>query len=196
MKKAEATRLTILQKAFELIYTNGYRTTSVDDILASTGVTKGAFYYHFKNKDEMGLAVINELLDASTYAVFEEILHRTGNPVKDIYALMKHLLLESELMTVQYGCPVGNLTQELSSFNQDFANALQQLAQHWQAVMEQCINKGKKAGLLRADVNAKQVVYFVVSGYWGIRNFGKMQGNTDSYKIWLKELKCYLESLQ
>ncbi len=48
MKKAEVTRLNILQKAFELIYVNGYQTTSIDQIIATTQVTKGAFFYHFK----------------------------------------------------------------------------------------------------------------------------------------------------
>jgi AcrR family transcriptional regulator len=62
MKKSAATRLMILEKAFELIYAKGYQTTSIDDIIATTKVTKGAFYYHFKTKDEMGLAIINELV--------------------------------------------------------------------------------------------------------------------------------------
>ena len=61
MKKAEGTRRNILEKAFELIYERGYQNTSIDDILATTGVTKGAFYYHFQNKDEMGLAIIHEI---------------------------------------------------------------------------------------------------------------------------------------
>ena len=52
--KAAATRLNILQKAFGLVYQNGYRTTSVDDIIATTQVTKGAFFYHFKHKDGNG----------------------------------------------------------------------------------------------------------------------------------------------
>jgi TetR/AcrR family transcriptional regulator, transcriptional repressor for nem operon len=65
MSKATATRLNLLQKAFELIYTKGYQTTSIDDILATTQVTKGAFYYHFKTKDDMGLAIIHEILKPS-----------------------------------------------------------------------------------------------------------------------------------
>ena len=74
MKKAEATRLNILQKAFELIYEKGYQTTSIDDILLKTQVTKGAFYYHFKNKDEMGIAIINELLKPTLTNSFIEPL--------------------------------------------------------------------------------------------------------------------------
>lgn len=43
MKKSQATRIDILKKAFQLIYPKGYQATSIDDILATTKVTKGAF---------------------------------------------------------------------------------------------------------------------------------------------------------
>ena len=65
ISKAATTRLNILQKAFTLVYKNGYRATSIDEIIATTQVTKGAFFYHFKNKDEMGLAMIYEVLYSS-----------------------------------------------------------------------------------------------------------------------------------
>jgi TetR/AcrR family transcriptional repressor of nem operon len=77
MKKAATTRLTILQKAFELIYVKGYQTTSIDDIIATTQVTKGAFYYHFKNKDEMGLAIINEILKHTHEKFYRTVAKRT-----------------------------------------------------------------------------------------------------------------------
>lgn len=67
MKKAEATRMAILEKAFDLIYKQGYQATSIDDIIATTRLTKGAFFYHFKNKDEMGIAVINEVMYNGMY---------------------------------------------------------------------------------------------------------------------------------
>ncbi|WP_317129372.1 TetR/AcrR family transcriptional regulator [Flavivirga rizhaonensis] len=34
----------------------------MDNIIATTQITKGAFYYHFKSKDDMGLVIINEIL--------------------------------------------------------------------------------------------------------------------------------------
>ncbi len=52
----------ILEKAFGLIYSKGYQTTSIDRSLPPPKVTKRSFLYHFKNKDEMGLAIINELM--------------------------------------------------------------------------------------------------------------------------------------
>eukprot|EP01034_Spumella_vulgaris_P015579 gene15579-19906_t len=95
----------ILQKAFELIYVKGYQATSIDDILATTQVTKGAFYYHFKNKDEMGIAIINELMKPALTGSFIETLQKEENPLDAIYGLMHHLLMKNEFLKVEYGCP-------------------------------------------------------------------------------------------
>ena len=62
MNKAQHTRQMILEKAFLMIYQNGYQSTSIDKIIETTDLTKGAFYYHFKNKETMGLAVIEEII--------------------------------------------------------------------------------------------------------------------------------------
>lgn len=195
MKKAEATRLTILQKAFELIYVKGYQTTSIDDIIATTQVTKGAFYYHFKNKDEMGVAIINEILKPTLADIFIQPLQKYPNPLDSIYHLMYDLLMKNEFLKVEYGCPASNFTQEMTPWNADFNKALNELTQQWTKVMTATIENGKENGFVRKDVNAKQVTMFVMSGYWGIRNFGKLANSKQVYLPYLKELKNYLNTL-
>lgn len=196
MKKAEATRLMILQKAFELIYVKGYQTTSIDDIIETTKVTKGAFYYHFKTKNEMGLAIINEILKPSLTGSFIKPLQEEGNPLDAIYKLMHNLLMENNFLKVEYGCPASNLAQEMSPWNEDFKKALDELTREWIVVMQETIENGKKQGHLRKNVNARQVTMFVMSGYWGIRNFGKLENSKNVYLPYLKELKNYLDSLK
>lgn len=196
MKKAEATRLTILQKAFELIYVNGYLTTSIDDIIATTKVTKGAFYYHFKTKDEMGLAIINEILKPTLSGSFIEPLQNEQNPLDAIYNLMDNLLMKNKFLKVEYGCPASNFTQEMTPWNEDFNNALNELTKQWTKVMTAAIEKGKKNGFVRDDVNSKQVTMFIMAGYWGIRNFGKLENSKKAYLPYLKQLKIYLDSLK
>jgi Transcriptional regulator len=196
MKKAEATRLAILQKAFELIYVKGYQTTSIDDIIATTKVTKGAFYYHFKTKDEMGLAIINEILKPTLTSSFIEPLQNEQNPLDAIYNLMDNLLMKNEFLKVEYGCPASNFTQEMTPWNADFHNALNELTKTWIKVMTTTIEQGKKNGFVRNDINAKQVTMFVMSGYWGIRNFGKLENSKKAYLPYLKQLKLYLNSLK
>lgn len=196
MKKAEATRLNILQKSFELIYTKGYQTTSLDDILATTRVTKGAFYYHFANKDEMGLAIINEILKPALNESFIAPLESIENPLDSIYNMMYNLLMKNDFLKVEYGCPAANFTQEMTPWNSDFSEALNDLTKRWIKTMTSAIDKGKKKGVIKQDVNAKQVTMFVMSGYWGIRNFGKLENSKKAYQPFLKELKSYLDSLK
>jgi len=186
----------ILQKAFELIYIKGYQATSIDDIIATTQVTKGAFYYHFKTKDEMGLSIITEILKPTLTGSFIEPLQNGQNPIEAIYNLMYSLLIENEFLKVEYGCPASNFTQEMTPWNSDFNNALNELVQQWTKVMAATIEKGKKNGVIRKDVNAKQVTQFVLSGYWGIRNLGKLGNSKKVYLPYLKELKNYLNSLK
>ncbi|MEL5901306.1 TetR/AcrR family transcriptional regulator [Elizabethkingia anophelis subsp. anophelis] len=196
MKKAEATRLMILQKAFELIYVKGYQTTSIDDIIATTQVTKGAFYYHFKTKDEMGLAIINEILKPTLTNSFIEPLQTEENPLDAIYNLMDNLLMKNDFLKVEYGCPASNFTQEMTPWNSEFNKALNELTQEWTKAITATIERGKKSGTIRKDVNAKQVTIFVMSGYWGIRNLGKLENSKKVYVSYLKQLKIYLDSLK
>ncbi len=195
MTKASVTRHTILEKAFEIIYTKGYQTTSIDEIIASTKVTKGAFYYHFKTKDEMGLAIINEILKPTMQDAFIKPLQDSKNPIEEIYEMTKSLLLENPFLKLEYGCPAGNLTQEMTPWNVEFGKALSELILEWQQTIENSINRGILDGIVRKNVNAQQVAYFIMSSYWGIRNFGKVYNSTDCYHSYLQELKIYLNNL-
>lgn len=196
MKKSEATRQNILQKAFELIYTNGYQTTSVDEIIATTQVTKGAFYYHFKTKDEMGLAIINERMRPTFKNTFIEPFQSNVDPLDTIYDLMHHLLMENEDLKVEYGCPASNFTQEMAPWNIEFTKALNELTLEWEKAMIGAIEKGKENGKIKSDINAKEVTVFVMSGYWGVRNLGKLENSKGVYLVYLKGLKSYFDTLK
>jgi TetR/AcrR family transcriptional repressor of nem operon len=196
MNKAESTRHMILSKAFDLIYTRGYLSTSVDDIISTTQVTKGAFYYHFNTKDEMGIAIINEILKPVLAAGFAGPLKKQPDPAEAIYSLVENLLMKDAFMKVEFGCPVSNLTQEMASRNVHFKHALEDLTQQWTEAMTAAIENGKKGGYVRKEVNAKQVTLMILSGYWGIRNFGKLEKDNTVYLPYLKELKNYLKSLK
>lgn len=195
MKKAAATRFNILQNAFELIYAKGYQATSIDEIIATTRVTKGAFFYHFKNKDEMGIAIIEEILKPTLNNSFIKPLESEENPLSAIYNLMRYLLTKDKFLKPEYGCPAANFTHEMTPWNTGFSQVLNELTEQWMHVMTRALERGKKQDFISKDVNTKQVTLFVVSGYWGIRNLGKL-GNKSYYTSYLKELKNYLGALK
>ena len=195
MSKAANTRLSILHKAFELIYAKGYQATSVDDIIAQTKVTKGAFYYHFKNKDEMGIAMIHEVLYPGMHESLITPLLKAKHPTSEIFKMMKVLLQENDFFTIPYGCPAVNLIEEMGGTHSAFRKALSKLLKEWQKALQQSIEQGKKTGEIRKEVNAQQVALFITTGYGGVRNLGKLFGAA-CYSVYLKELKNYLNGLK
>ncbi len=195
MKKSQETRLHILQTAFQLIYGKGYQTTSVDEIIARTKVTKGAFYYHFKTKDEMGLAILNELLRPTFTAQFIEPLRNSENALESIYDLLHTILMEDSFMTVENGCPASNFTQEMAPWNAEFTRTLNELSKDWEQAMTDAVERSREKGLVRTGTDAKALAVFVLSGYWGVRNLGKLENSKEVYKVFLKGLKSYFDSL-
>ena len=59
--KAEATRQALIRAARELFGEQGYAATSVDEIARQAGVTKGALYHHFRDKDDLFRAVVEDV---------------------------------------------------------------------------------------------------------------------------------------
>jgi TetR/AcrR family transcriptional repressor of nem operon len=195
MGNALATRELILSKAFELIYKNGYQATSIDHIIATTKVTKGAFYYHFKSKEKMGLAVIHDVIYPRMFEALVVPLQRSTDPVNDVYQLMHKFLLANTTLSIAYGCPANNLVQEMAPVDPKFRKALSKLFHEWQQAIKETLARGKKKGIIRKDVQEQSVANFIIAGYGGVRNIGKIYQTSDCYKTYLQELKKYLQSL-
>jgi len=194
MSKAADTRMMILQKSFELIYRKGYQSTSIDEIIATTQVTKGAFFYHFKTKDDMGLSLINEVLYPGMYNVMIKPLEEGKDPVKAIYKVMENLLNDFVFFNPDYGCPAINLIEEMSPMNPVFKKALAKLVKQWQNAIVAALNKGQADHIFTSTFAPEEVAMVVISGYGGVRNIGKALGKS-SYKTYLRGLKTYLINL-
>ncbi|MEO1031010.1 MAG: TetR/AcrR family transcriptional regulator [Bacteroidota bacterium] len=194
MNKGQQTRLNILQKAFELSYQKGYQATSADDIIHFTTVTKGSFFYHFKNKEEMGLAMINEVMLPGMHNSLIKPLEENDTSKMVIFKMMKSILLEDPHFDPRYGCPAVNIIEEMAPLNNSFNKAITKLIDEVLAKLEEVINIGIEKGEIDASTNPKQTANFIMSGYMGVRTLGKLYG-VKSYDIYLKELKKYITSL-
>lgn len=194
MKKSEQTRLNILQKSFEIVYVKGYQSTSIDDILSSMQVTKGAFFYHFKNKEEMALALIKELMYPGMREKLIAPLEKSTDPINDINKLMANLLDDKVYFDARYGCIMVNLIEEMAPLSAIFNNVLKHLVNQWVEAMRSCLETGQKNGLINRHVDPAEVANYIVSGYAGARNMGKIFG-TKSYDTFLKQFKIYMSNL-
>ena len=196
MKKSANTRTTILQQAFELIYKKGYQSTSIDEIIATTKVTKGAFYYHFKNKKQMGIAVIKEIIQPKTIDLSISSLSSPDSLCDSLYTMIEELLLHNSFLTIEHGCPLANLTQEMSPLDNDFKQALNEVKSLWTDAISSSIIKEQQNNTLNPNINAEEVADFIIASYWGARALGKLSNKTNTYTHHLKQLKLYLTGLK
>ncbi len=68
-QRSEETRTKIMEAAIKLFSNRGYNAASVDDICAEAGISKGAFYHHFKSKQELFLALLDGWLQTIDKAI-------------------------------------------------------------------------------------------------------------------------------
>src|SRR5260370_535648 len=72
-KEGRSTREVILAAATRLIHVHGYNHTTLDDILRESGVGKGNFYYHFKSKEDLGYAILDQIV-AEVFLALEVVV--------------------------------------------------------------------------------------------------------------------------
>lgn len=105
-------RTKLLDAALSVIRTKGYSATTVDELCAAAGVTKGAFFHHFKSKEELGVAAA-DFWSETTGALFADApYHDHADPFFRVlaYVAFRKSLLQGGVP--DFTCLVGTMVQE------------------------------------------------------------------------------------
>ena len=122
-----AARQRILDKAEELFYKHGYRATGINQIIAESGVAKATFYAHFKSKDDLCLAYLEQMREKERAALESEIAKRRS-PLAKYLALVESV--EPWLLATDFrGCAFLNMVPEVP----DFKSAMRQVGAEYYA---------------------------------------------------------------
>lgn len=192
--KADITRKRILDKAFRQIYQNGYQATSIDNILKELDVTKGAFYYHFKTKKDMGMAVVKEVIYPRFFKSLIEPLARIDHPKERIIEVIENAFSEITDYELSFGCPINNLVQEMASIDPDFQKLFKSIFDQWKEAIILAFEKGKAKGQVDPDTNTAYLAQFIILSYEGVRAYGKVYQDWNHFYQYLAELEIYLSN--
>lgn len=102
----------LLDAALSVIRSQGYAATTVDDLCGAAGVTKGAFFHHFKSKEDLGVAAA-DYWSETTSSLFDDAPYNAhADPLDRVlgYIDFRKSLLEGTLPEVT--CLVGTMVQE------------------------------------------------------------------------------------
>ncbi|SDD24909.1 ScbR family autoregulator-binding transcription factor [Rhodococcus tukisamuensis] len=160
-ERAFVTRQQIIRAAAESFDVTGYERTTLSDIVDGSGVTKGALYFHFKSKDELGAVVIEEQHAISMAAAAE--IHATGAP-----ALEQLVMLAYEMGRQVIEDPVVRagirLTLELSA-----AEGPPKPYVDWISGLDQLFRDAAAEGDLADTMDAAHLARYFVSAFTGVQ---------------------------
>ena len=164
----------IIKAGEKLFRSNGFRNTGVNDILHSSGISKGAFYNHFSSKEDFAKEVV-EYYGAITQKMIIRLLSdKYQSPLKRIENFYSHLSRINESEGFKNGCLVNNFSLELGGLNNSLATVLNTQFRLWVDIIADTIREGQEIGEITQSSGAEEIATNIHTIYFGFMNRAKV----------------------
>jgi len=194
LSKSEKTKQFILAKTAPLFNTKGFEGTSMADLTSTTGLTKGALYGNFYNKEDLAM-------EAFKYAVKRvKDLVKTRVEGETTYKKQLRAMLDffAEYVfhpPVPGGCPLLNTAVQADDQLPGMRRIVVKELMSTVMFIYNLINKGIKAGEFRKDVNARELAYTIFCSVEGAIMFSRVERSDEPMKIIVKHCKKLLNEI-
>jgi AcrR family transcriptional regulator len=173
------TRGEILFAAYKEIHCHGFQAASLSNILAHTGVTKGALYHHFPNKTELGYAVVDEVIARRINQSFIDPLQFFDNPVDGFIELIRGSGEAFSITDINLGCPLTNLAQEMAPIDEGFRTRLIRIYEKWHQSIAEVMSKAKESGQISDEADPYTLAVTIAATMEGAINAAKVAQDLD-----------------
>jgi TetR/AcrR family transcriptional repressor of nem operon len=182
--RARATRERIVSAAARLFALKGYHDTKLDAVLRAARVTTGAFFHHFRGKEDLGFAVLDHHMEKRRQQL-EQIEQRlsdgdTADPLQAVFLRLDAIQEMVRLRARQKGgCIIGNLSTELSdthdAFRQRLAACFDEMAQEYLPHLDAGVQKYRPRRPVDTGALARYIVALIEGSIMLARTHGDGQ---------------------
>lgn len=163
----ENTKNRILEHAGRMIHKKGFNNTGIQEILDSAGVPKGSFYFYFKSKEDLGLAIIDHFAQSVAQLGESLLVKAPGSPLERLRGYFGAMRKFFEQENWKSGCPIGNLTQEMGTLNEAFRSKLQSVFNMMQSDIRNCIEQAKLQHEVDEELDLDETAEFILDSWEG-----------------------------
>ena len=194
MTKAEKTRNFIVEKTAPIFNMKGYAGTSLNDITAATGLTKGSIYGNFANKDEVALAAFDYNLKNVSSRIDADMSKQVS--VKDkllVYINIYQKFIDGSVS--EGGCPVLNTAVDADDTHPELREKVLKAVLGWKNKIAKLVEAGISAKEINADHNPDQVALTIIAIIEGGIMISRLTAKPAHWNLIMDSLKKYINSL-
>ena len=195
MRDAEVTIEKILEKSGILFNTQGYKATSISDITELTGLTKGAIYRHFENKNDLekkALYHLSSSLDEKMRTVIKA-QPTAGKKLRAIFNFFDSYISDPPIAG---GCPLLNAAIEADDTNPLLRAGVVKVLNKMQKALTKIVVQGQQQGEFKPVANAEQFAILFISMIEGGIMVSKAYGNPLYLNTNLKQLRVMIQEMK
>jgi TetR/AcrR family transcriptional repressor of nem operon len=185
----------LLDAALALIRAKGFAATSVDELCARAGVTKGAFFHHFASKADLAVAAANHWSESTGELFAQAPYHRHADPLDRVLAYLdfRKELLQGEVP--EFTCLVGTMVQETFDTDPRIRAACDASISGHARTLESDIAEAAKLHGIAADFTPESLALHTQAVLQGAFILAKAKGGAEIAAASIDHLRRYVELL-
>lgn len=194
MTKADKTRQHILEKTAPLFNRKGFHGTSLAELTAATGLTKGALYGNFNDKEEMAL----EAFQYSITKVREVVKHELSGAMTCKDQLIALLSFYSSYVfnpPIPGGCPLLNTAIEVDDHRTSMRRVVVKELHHTIDFIENLIREGIEKNEFRQDIDPTGIAYTFFCAIEGALMFSRAERSREPMDIIVQHCTNILDQI-
>ncbi|MFT6866535.1 MAG: TetR/AcrR family transcriptional repressor of nem operon [Cyclobacteriaceae bacterium] len=194
MRNSEHTKNQIIAKATTLFNTKGYRGTSLSDITKATGMTKGAIYGNFENKDDLAVAAFEASVIKIMSGLNKYITEQPTAPLK-LKAIINYYSEYILNPPIAGGCPIINTSVEADDAHPLLRLRVVSILAIIKDSLKKIISRGIQEYQINKDIDVELYALMFYATIEGAIVMARIEGTNRSYDIIKKGLEKQVDAI-
>lgn len=194
-RNPEETRRRLIDAAIRLMLRQGYASTTVDQICAESGLTKGAFFHHYSSKEELTRAAVAAWGEMGTALYAEAWMGAETDPLAQLHRMLEIMASFTERPDDPCTCMVGMMSQELAMTHPEIREACDRELVTWTENVARLLTAAKKTRRVTRDFEPERVAWFLNSLWQGSMLVAKVHQSPALIRDNLKFARMFVDGL-
>ncbi len=189
------TKRKLLDAAVKLMLCKGFKATTVDEICAGAGVTKGSFFHYFDGKEDLTKATAKHFQEFQQRMFDGADFRSLGDPLDRVHGRLDLLVEVARNPELPKSCLIGNLAQEVSGTHEEIRCVCECALDAAASDFERDVSAAKLKHAPKADFDPASVARLYISLIQGSMILAKASKSPEIFEENVEHLRRYIEAL-